>query len=119
MGLSTESEPSAGEMAVLIRQMREEGIHALFVENVTDPRLVEQLAREAVVLGRLYSDSLSGPTGPAPTYLDMFRHNVAENREGRFGLSRDRGVTPGASASRGYASRPRASRRAVPNAACV
>ena len=80
VGLSTESEPSAGEVAALIRQMRDEGIHALFVENVTDPRLVEQLAREAgaVVGGRLYSDSLSGPTGPAPTYLDMFRHNVAE-----------------------------------------
>ena len=80
VGLSTESEPSAGEVAALIRQMREESIHALFVENVTDPRLVEQLAREAgaVVGGRLYSDSLSGPTGPAPTYLDMFRHNVAE-----------------------------------------
>ena len=80
VGLSTESAPSAGEMAALIRQMRDEGIHALFVENITDPRLVGQLAREAgaVIGGRLYSDSLSGPTGPAPTYLDMFRHNVGE-----------------------------------------
>ena len=80
VGVSTESEPSAGEMASLVRQMRDEGIHALFVENITDPRLVEQLAREAgaVIGGRLYSDSLSGPTGPAPTYLDMFRHNVGE-----------------------------------------
>ena len=80
VGLSTESEPSAGEVAALIRQMRDEGIHALFVENITDPRLVEQLAREAgaVIGGRLYSDSLSGPTGPAPTYLDMFRHNAGE-----------------------------------------
>ncbi len=80
VGLSTESEPSAGEVATLIRQMRDEGIHALFVENITDPRLVGQLAREAgaVIGGRLYSDSLSGPTGPAPTYLDMFRHNVGE-----------------------------------------
>ena len=80
VGLSTESEPSAGELASLVRQMRDEGIHALFVENITDPRLVEQLAREAgaVIGGRLYSDSLSGPTGPAPTYLDMFRHNVGE-----------------------------------------
>ena len=80
VGLSTESEPSAGEVAALVRQMRNEGIHALFVENITDPRLVEQLAREAgaVIGGRLYSDSLSGPTGPAPTYLDMFRHNVGE-----------------------------------------
>ena len=80
VGLSTESEPSAGEVATLIRQMRDEGIHALFVENITDPRLVGQLAREAgaVIGGRLYSDSLSGPAGPAPTYLDMFRHNVGE-----------------------------------------
>ena len=80
VGLSTESEPSAGEVAALIRQMRDEGIHALFVENITDPRLVEQLAREAgaVIGGRLYSDSLSGPTGPVPTYLDMFRHNAGE-----------------------------------------
>jgi len=80
VGLSTESEPSAGEVAALIRRMRDEGIHALFVENVTDPRLVAQLAREAgaVIGGRLYSDSLSGPAGPASTYLDMFRHNVGE-----------------------------------------
>ena len=80
VGLSTESEPSAGEVAALIRQMRDEGIHALFIDNITDPRMVEQLAREAdaVIGGTLYSDSLSGPTGPAPTYLDMFRHNVGE-----------------------------------------
>ena len=80
VGLSTESEPSAGEIATLIRQMRDEGIRALFVENITDPRLVQQLAREAgaVLGGTLYSDSLSGPDGPAPTYLDMFRHNAGE-----------------------------------------
>ena len=80
VGLSTESEPSAGDVAALVRQMQDEGIHALFVENITDPRLVEQLAREAgaVIGGKLYSDSLSGPAGPAPTYLDMFRHNVGE-----------------------------------------
>lgn len=80
VGLSTEDEPSAGEVAALIRQMRDEGIRVLFVDNITDPRLVQQLAREAdaVIGGTLYSDSLSGPTGPAPTYLDMFRHNVSE-----------------------------------------
>jgi len=80
VGLSTESEPSAGEVAALVRQMREEKIRALFVENITDPRMVQQLAREAraIIGGTLYSDSLSGPTGPASTYLDMFRHNVGE-----------------------------------------
>ena len=67
-------------MAALIRQMRAGGIHALFVESVTDPRLIQQLAREAnaVVGGRLYSDSLSRVDGEAPTYLDMFRHNFGE-----------------------------------------
>lgn len=80
VGLSTESEPSADEVAALVRQMKEEGIRALFVENITDPRLMRQLAREAgaVIGGTLYSDSLSGPQGPAATYLDMFRHNAAE-----------------------------------------
>ena len=80
VGLSTESEPSAREVAALVRQMRDKGIRALFVENITDPRLVQQLAREAgaVIGGTLYSDSLSGPTGPAPTYLDMFRHNASQ-----------------------------------------
>ncbi|NJO34758.1 MAG: metal ABC transporter substrate-binding protein [Rhodospirillales bacterium] len=80
VGLSTESEPSADEVAALVRQMKEEGIRALFVENITDPRLMRQLAREAgaVIGGTLYSDSLSGPQGPAATYLDMFRHNADE-----------------------------------------
>ena len=80
VGLSTEDEPSAGEVAALIRQIRDEGIHTLFVDNITDPRLVQQLAREAeaVVGGTLYADSLSGATDPAPTYLDMFRHNASE-----------------------------------------
>ena len=80
VGLSTESEPSAGEVAALIRQMRQMKIRAVFVENITDPRLVQQLAREAggIVGGTLFSDSLSSPDGPAPTYLDMFRHNAKE-----------------------------------------
>ena len=80
VGLSTEDEPSAGEVAALIRQMRDEGIRSLFVDNITDARLVQQLAREAeaVVGGTLYSDSLSGADGPASTYLDMFRHNANE-----------------------------------------
>ncbi len=80
VGLSTEDEPSAGEVAALIRQMRDEGIRVLFVDNISDPRLVQQLAREAdaVIGGTLYPGSLSGPTGPAPTYLDLFRHNAGE-----------------------------------------
>jgi zinc/manganese transport system substrate-binding protein len=79
VGMSTEAEPSAGEIAALIRQIREEGITAVFVENITDTRLIEQITAEtnAKIGGTLYSDALSGPDGPAPSYLEMFRHNAA------------------------------------------
>ena len=77
-GYNTGSEPSAKDVAVLIRQVREQGIKALFVENMTNPGLVDQIARESggIVGPRLYSDALSGPDGPAPTYEKMMRHNV-------------------------------------------
>lgn len=77
-GFSTESEPSARDVAALIRQVREQKIKALFVENMSNPGLIDQIAREsgAVVGPRLYSDALSGPGGPAPTYEAMMRHNV-------------------------------------------
>ena len=78
MGVSTESEASARSVAGLIRQIRKEKVTALFVENMTDPRLMEGITRETGVKagGELFSDALSAPDGPAPTYLDMFRHNV-------------------------------------------
>ena len=78
-GVSTESEPSAADVAALIRQIREEGIKAIFVESITDARLLEQIANEtgASIGGTLYSDSLSEPDGPASTYLDMMRYNAA------------------------------------------
>ena len=77
-GLSTEAEASAQDVARLIEQMREEGISAVFIESITDPRLLEQIANEtgAAIGGTLYPGALSGPNGPAPTYLDMMRHNV-------------------------------------------
>lgn len=77
-GVSTESEASAQDVAKIIRQIRDENIPAVFIENITDHRLLDQIAREtgAKIGGALYSDALSGPDGPAPTYLDMFRHNV-------------------------------------------
>ena len=77
-GYNTNSEPSAKDVAALIRQVREQKIKALFVENMTNPGLVDQIAREAgaTVGPRLYSDALSAPGGPAPTYVAMMRHNV-------------------------------------------
>ena len=77
-GLSTESEASAKDVAHLIEQMREEGIDAVFIENITDPRLIKQIANEtgASVGGTLYPGALSAKDGPASTYLDMMRHNA-------------------------------------------
>ena len=77
-GLSTESEASAHDVVRLIRQIREQGIRAVFIENVTDPRLLRRIAdgTGAVIGGTLYPGALSGPDGPAPTYLDMMRHNA-------------------------------------------
>jgi zinc/manganese transport system substrate-binding protein len=77
-GVSTEAEASARDVARIILQIRRERIRAVFVENISDPRLVERIAREtgARIGDRLYSDALSGPGGPAATYIEMIRHNI-------------------------------------------
>lgn len=79
-GVSTESEASAADVAKIIRQIKAEKITALFAENITDPRLLNQIARETGVTigGELFSDALSPPDGPAPTYLKMFENNGAK-----------------------------------------
>ena len=78
-GLSTAQEASAKDVATLIQQIRREGIRAIFIENMSSPKLIEQIAREAggVVGPTLYVDALSAAGGPADSYEKMFRHNVA------------------------------------------
>jgi len=78
VGISSGAEPSAGQLGSLIRQMRAEGIKTVFLENMESHRLAEQLAKEAGAQlgGELYSDALSDPKGPAPTYLAMFDNNA-------------------------------------------
>ena len=77
-GVSTESEASAKDMAKIIRQIKAENIPAVFLENVTDSRLLDQISKEtgAKIGGTLFSDALSPPDGPAGTYLGMFRNNI-------------------------------------------
>lgn len=77
-GLSTESEASARDVAQLIEQIRAENISAVFVENVADPRLVQQIAIEtgSIVGGKLFPGALSNEDGAAATYLDLMRHNA-------------------------------------------
>jgi zinc/manganese transport system substrate-binding protein len=78
-GMSTESEASAEAVARLIRQIKRQRVQAVFFENVVNPRLIEQIAREARVKvgGRLYSDALSPPGGEADSFMKMYRLNVS------------------------------------------
>lgn len=77
-GVSTEAEASAQDVARIIRQIKAQNARAVFVENISDPRLSERIAKEtgARIGGRLYSDALSATDGPASTYIDMMRHNI-------------------------------------------
>ncbi len=77
-GISTDAEPSAAVIAGLIRQIRDEKIPALFVENISNPNLIQQIEREtdARVGGELYSDALSPAGGEAATYLALLEHNL-------------------------------------------
>ena len=78
LGVSTESEASARDIAGIITQIRATKIPAVFLENISDPRLIRQISAEtgARVGGTLYSDSLTGENGDSPTYIDMVRHNI-------------------------------------------
>lgn len=78
-GISTEAEASAADIARLIDQIRHDKASAIFVENITNQRLIEQIAAETglKVGGTLFSDALSPADGPASTYIDMIRNNLA------------------------------------------
>lgn len=77
-GINTDGEASAAGLGKVIRQIRQEKIPAVFMENISDPRLLERIRAEtgARIGGTLYSDALSRVGGPAATYLDMMRHNA-------------------------------------------
>jgi zinc/manganese transport system substrate-binding protein len=77
-GVSTESEPSGRDIAVIITQIRTGKIPAVFLENISDPRLMRRIAAEtgARIGGTLVSDGLTAENGDAPTYIDMVRHNI-------------------------------------------
>ncbi len=78
LGVSTESEASARDIAGIITEIKRQKIPAVFLENISDPRLIRRISAEtgARVGGTLYSDSLTGEKGDAPTYIDMVRHNI-------------------------------------------
>lgn len=78
IGLNTEAEPSAADLGRIIKQIRREKIPAVFLESISDPRMLERIRQEsgARIGGTLYSDSLSKADGPAASYLEMMRHNA-------------------------------------------
>jgi zinc/manganese transport system substrate-binding protein len=77
-GVSTESEASARDIAAIITQIKAGKIPAVFLENISDPRLMRRISAEtgAKIGGTLYSDSLTGENGEAPTYIELVRHNI-------------------------------------------
>jgi zinc/manganese transport system substrate-binding protein len=78
LGVSTESEASARDIADIITQVKASKIPAVFLENISDPRLMRRISAEtgARIGGTLYSDSLTGEKGEAPTYIELVRHNI-------------------------------------------
>ncbi len=78
LGVSTETEPSARDVAAIIAEVKKDRIPAIFLENISDDRLVRRIAEEtgAKLGGTLFSDSLTGEKGLAPTYIAMVRHNI-------------------------------------------
>ena len=82
-GISTHAQPSAGDLARIIRQLKALKTPAVFLENVTDSRAIDRIAREtgAKVGGTLYSDALSLADGPAPSYIGLMRHNLSRMAE--------------------------------------
>jgi len=79
-GISTEAEPTAQDLATIIRQARDGHLPAIFLENMADPRLAETVAQESGVRigGELYADALSRAGGPAPDYLSLMRFNAGQ-----------------------------------------
>jgi ABC-type Zn uptake system ZnuABC Zn-binding protein ZnuA len=119
-GWSSAGEPSAADVARLIRQLKAQRVRVLFVENISDPRLVQRIASEAGarVGGTLFSDALSPPGGPADSYLKLMAHNgetLLQAMEAAAAALPPSGPTPPAASSEpsaaGAAPAPRADRR--------
>jgi zinc/manganese transport system substrate-binding protein len=78
LGVSTETEPSARDIAGIIGQIKNAKIPAVFLEKMSDDRLIGRISAEsgAKIGGTLYSDALTGEKGDAPTYIAMVKHNI-------------------------------------------
>jgi zinc/manganese transport system substrate-binding protein len=77
-GLATDTDPSARDVARIITQIKRHKVPAVFLENISDPRLMQRIAKETgtKIGGTIFSDALTASDGPAPTYIDLIRHNL-------------------------------------------
>jgi zinc/manganese transport system substrate-binding protein len=76
--VTTDASPSAQQLASLIDTIKRSGARAIFLDIGENQKLAQQIASETsvVVITNLYVESTSGPNGPAPTYIDMIKHDV-------------------------------------------
>jgi zinc/manganese transport system substrate-binding protein len=83
-GWTNKREPSAAEVSLLARQVEQEHVRALFLDSITDPRVMQRIATEtgAAIGGMLYGDALSKPGGKADTYIQMLRYDIATLKAG-------------------------------------
>jgi len=77
--VTTDASPSAQQLAGLIDTIKRSNARAIFLDIGENQKLAQQIASETgvVIITNLYVESLSGPNGPAPTYIDMIKHDVS------------------------------------------
>ncbi len=79
LGISTEVEPSAKDLVGIIKEAKAHNIKVVFLENISNPRIMEQIAKEsgAKIGDVLFSDALSEIDEEAPTFESMMLHNFS------------------------------------------
>ena len=76
--VTTDASPSAQQLAGLIDTIKKNSVQTIFLDIGENRNLADQIASEtgAKVVTDLYVESISGPGGPAPTYIEMIKYDV-------------------------------------------
>lgn len=88
VGLNVHDEPSPKEMASIIHYVKDQGVQTIFIEDLTDGKLIKQIAEDTgIKIGKpLYTGSLSHKKGGARTYLEMMETNIGRINNGLRGV---------------------------------
>ncbi|MFL5894059.1 MAG: metal ABC transporter solute-binding protein, Zn/Mn family [Thermoleophilaceae bacterium] len=75
---TTQAQPSAGDVARLVKQVQREHVRAIFLESSVNPKLGEAVARQTHAIGNLtlYGDTLGRKGSRGATYLGMEQANA-------------------------------------------